>query len=376
MTARALKGIRVVELAGLGPAPFACDRLQDLGATVLRVERPGGSKNPLGAFATASIRNRPTVELDLKSRSGSEMTRTLIANADVLVEGFRPGTTERLGLGPSEMSAANPRLIYCRVTGWGQEGPYAGMAGHDINYIGLSGVLASVGADRPTPPLNLVGDYGGGSMFAITGILAALVERFTTGLGQTVDVAMVDGAASLLGPIRELADAGLWKEKLASNILDGGAPFYRTYRTSDDRYMAVGALEPAFYSALMEGLGLDESTLPDRNDPRNWQALSEVFEGIFASKTRDEWGQHFVGTDACVTPVLAMSEVGADIHNVSREALIPHDGSAVPNVAPRMGSQDAQPAPVSLSAQGVVREFGLDEAAVGELVGQGSVYTR
>jgi alpha-methylacyl-CoA racemase len=375
VTARALRGISVVELAGIGPAPFACQLLNDLGATVLRIERAGGPNNAQGSLGQISVANRPVVELDLKSDAGREMAQTLIAHADVLVEGYRPGTTERLGLGPSEMLAANPGLVYCRITGWGQDGPYADMAGHDINYIGLSGVLASIGVDKPIPPLNLVGDYGGGSMFAIAGILAAIIERHTSGAGQVVDVAMIDGSSSLLGPIRELVAAGLWEEGLASNILDGGAPFYRTYRTSDDRYMAVGALEPAFYTALVQGLGLDESMLEDRNNPQNWQTLSSRFADVFVSKTRAEWSEQFTGTDACVTPVLAMSEVGSDAHNTARNALINDHGVNVPNDAPRMGSQDITPQHAQATAHEVVRSFGLDDTVVAELVAQGSAYT-
>jgi alpha-methylacyl-CoA racemase len=268
----------------------------------------------------------------------------------------------------------NPGLVYARITGWGQDGPYAAMAGHDINYIGLSGVLAAIGADTPVPPLNLVADYGGGAMFAIVGILAALVERQTTGVGQVVDVAMIDGSASLLGPIRELNDVGLWREERASNVLDGAAPYYRTYATSDRRFVAVGALEPAFYQALIEGLGLDASDLADRFDPHNWEEMSSRFSAIFLTRTRDEWAEHFAGTDACVTPVLTMSEVGSHRHNKARGALIEQDGVEFPAPAPRMGSLHIDSA-ARPDISEVLRSFGLDGSVAVDLVTRGAAYS-
>lgn len=331
-----LQGITVVELAGIGPGPFACTMLADLGADVVRVERPAPSGSELpGGLGRIGIRERVIVEADLKSDEGLALVTTIIAHADVLIEGFRPGVAERIGVGPEAMCATNPRLVYARVTGWGQDGPYAAMAGHDINYIGLVGALAAIGADDPVPPLNLVGDYGGGGMFAVTGILAALVRRSRTGEGSVVDVAMVDGAAKLLEPIRDLFNAGVWEERRNANLLDGGAPFYRTYHTADGGFMAVGALEPAFYESLVDGLGLSGADLPDRMDPTSWDELTQRFASVFSTRTRDEWSAVFDGTDACVTPVLTMSEVGAHPHNAARGALRPTAVGTIPAPAPR-----------------------------------------
>ena len=303
-------GTRVIELAGLGPSPLACTMLQDMGCDVIRIERISHSANPLDErLSRIGVRPRTTLAVDLKTDEGAQVVRSLIDSADVLIEAFRPGTTERLGIGPERFVDSNPGLIYVRLTGWGQSGPYAMMAGHDINYIGLTGALQAIGEEsKPVPPLNLVGDYAGGSLFAIVAILGALVERSRTGVGTIIDLAMIDGVSTLLMPIRDLADLGAWVEERSSNLLDGGAPFYRTYETSDGRFMAVGALEPAFYTALVEGLGLDEADLPNRFDPDSWRTLSETFGGLFSLETQDHWRTVFDGTDACVTPVLALSE--------------------------------------------------------------------
>jgi alpha-methylacyl-CoA racemase len=267
----------------------------------------------------------------------------------------------------------NPGVVYASITGWGQEGPYASMAGHDINYIGLSGVLASIGAEAPVPPLNLVGDYAGGSMFAVVGILAALVKRDRSGGGSVVDVAMVDGSAKLLEPIRALYNAGLWSERRASNLLDGGAPFYRTYRTSDDRYVAVGALEPAFYDALIRGLGLDPDELPDRMDPTRWEELEQRFSAIFGTRTRDAWAEVFDGTDACVTPVLSMSEVGDHPHNLDRAALRATPDGPMPSPAPRFADHPARTSVAPTVGETLVA-FGLARGAAERLVKKGMAY--
>jgi alpha-methylacyl-CoA racemase len=311
--------------------------MADLGATVVRIERPGGGTSlPMGADRIA-VRNRLIMELDLKEPAGQALVRSLIDEADVLVEGFRPGVAERLGLGPDEVRSTNEGLVYTRISGWGQEGPYSRMAGHDINYIGLTGVLAAIGTERPLPPLNIVGDYAGGALYAVIGTLAALYDRANTGKGRVVDAAMVDGAASLLSPILDLATMGMWTQERESNLLDGGAPFYRCYATSDDRFMAVGALEPVFYSAMLVGLGIEPADLPDRHDPSNWQDLAAVFEAVFLSRTQSEWCAEFDGTDACVTPVLSMVEAGDHPHNEARDIIGTFDGKPVPGVAPRMG---------------------------------------
>ena len=311
---------RVIELAGIGPGPFACTMLAELGCEIIRIERLSKQQNALpDQLSDLGVRGRTTIAIDLKSDKGQAVTRSLIDSADILLEGFRPGVAERLGIGPERFETSNPGLVYARLTGWGQDGPYSSMAGHDINYIGLTGALAAIGeADRPIPPLNLLGDFAGGSMFAIVGILSALVERARTGRGQVIDVAMIDGVFSLMAPIRDIASVGMWIERRAANMLDGAAPFYRTYRTSDDRFMAVGALEPAFYTAFVSGLGLDEDELPNRFDPVQWPVLVTVFSEVFASGDRDHWQEVFDGTDACVTPVLTMSEVQDHPQNRAR----------------------------------------------------------
>ena len=314
-----LAGITVVELAGIGPAPLACTMLADMGSTVIRIERVSG----VDLLSRVGVRPRPTIQVDIKTEEGREVVAALVDSADVLIEAFRPGTTERLGLGPERFAETNPGLIYVRLTGWGQDGPYASMAGHDINYIGLTGALAAIGDEsRPIPPLNLLGDYAGGSMFAIVSILAALVRRTRTGEGALIDTAMIDGVSSLLTPIKDLANLGVWTETRSSNLLDGGSPFYRTYETSDGGFMAVGALEPAFYSALVTGLGLEEAALPTRDDPSNWDRLADMFAGVFARETRDHWQSVFDDTDACVTPVLTMSEAPSHPQNQSRRSTL------------------------------------------------------
>ncbi len=373
----------MVAFEAIGPVPFACSWLADMGASVLTVTRPTSSSALPGGLVGTSTESGPKVGIDLKQPDGVEAVLQLLAHADVLIEGFRPGVLERLGLGPEDVAARNDRLVYARVTGWGQDGPYAPMAGHDINYIALTGVLEAIGTEnQPIPPLNLVGDYGGGSMFAVAGILAALVERASTGRGRVVDVAMVDGASTLLGPIRALAQAGVWRESRQANLLDGGAPFYRTYRTSDDRFVAVGALEPEFYSQLVSGLGLVESELPNRFDQDNWDDLSDRFALAFASRTRDEWQEVFDGTDACVTPVLSMGEVMDHPHNAQRGALVGIEGSQRPTPAPRFAdasddptSRDGGSASVASSddTRAALEAWGMAAGDVDRLMGQGII---
>jgi len=332
-----LDGIRVVEFEAIGPVPFACGILTDMGATVTRIGRPGGIRLPGGLDATTSVSSN-TVVIDLKSDDGISRALGLIREADVVMEGFRPGTLERLGLDPRLLLDLHPRLVIARVTGWGQEGAYASMAGHDINYVALTGVLHAIGpSDRPMPPLNLVGDFGGGGMFAVAGVVAALFERDQTGLGQIIDVAMVDGAASLLGPIRALQNVGAWIDEREANLLDGGAPFYRTYATSDAKFVAVGALEPSFYSAMLAGLGIDEETIPDRSDAANWPELSATFAAVFKERSRDDWQAIFDGSDGCVTPVLTISEVATHPHNAERGAIVEASNGPRPASAPRFG---------------------------------------
>ncbi|MGK5682520.1 CaiB/BaiF CoA transferase family protein [Actinoplanes sp. URMC 104] len=335
-----LEGVRVVELAGLAPGPFGCMVLADLGADVVRVDRPGGNGVPPGPLD----RNRRTVTLDLKTPEGVADLLRLAARADVLVEGFRPGVADRLGFGPATCLRANPRLVYARMTGWGQDGPLAARAGHDIDYIALAGALDPLGraGERPHAPLNLLGDFAGGGLLLAVGVLAALLERARSGRGQVVDAAMVDGSALLTSFLHGMLAAGAWPGARGENLLDGGAPFYDTYETADGRFMAVGALEPAFYRALLDGLGLDAGNLPQQDDRSGWPALRAAFAARFASRTRDEWTAVFAGRDACVAPVLSPLEAPAHPHHRARGTFVDVDGLTQPAPAPRFGRTPAR----------------------------------
>ena len=331
-----LAGIRVVELAGLGPAPHAAMVLADLGADVVCVERATGS----AAFAVESDllqRGRRIVRLDLKSQAGRDEVLRLVEESDVLIEGMRPGVTERLGLGPDDCLARNPRLVYARMTGWGQTGPRAGEVGHDINYLSLTGALHAIGpTDREPPvPLNLIADMGGGSMLVLVGILSALVERNSSGLGQVVDAAMVDGVALLSQLVLGLRSLGLWTDARHDNLLDGGAPFYSTYTCADGEYVAVGAIEPRFYEALLSGLELTRDVVPDRDDKANWAALRSLLAARFAAQPRAYWVDRFHGTEACVTPVLSFDEAAEDPHLKARGTYLRVDGNLSAAPAPR-----------------------------------------
>ena len=316
-----LAGLRVVELGGIGPVPHAGMMLADMGADVVRIIRPGS--DPQSLLDDFLLRGRALVGADLKSAADRTAILHLVRTADVVIEGFRPGVAERLGLGPVECSQVNPKVIYGRMTGYGQDGPLANTAGHDINYIGLTGALHTIGGTDPVPPLNLVGDFGGGSMFLVTGVLAALFERHRSGSGQVVDAAIVDGTSVLMQMIWSFFKGGSWFDRRQDNILDGGAPYYRTYRCQDDRHVAVGALEPQFYSHLLAGLGIAATELPDRADHRNWPAIGERFSQTFATKSRDQWAQVFQDLDACVTPVLSLSEVADHPQMAARRSIDP-----------------------------------------------------
>jgi alpha-methylacyl-CoA racemase len=333
-----LAGLKVVELAGIGPGPHAAMVLADLGADVVRVDRPSGGLrigNPDAPDPT--LRGRRRVAADLKDPAGRETVLRLVEHADVLLEGYRPGVTERLGVGPADCHARNPRLVYGRMTGWGQDGPLAARAGHDINYISITGALHAIGraGDRPVPPLNLVGDFGGGSMLLVVGVLAALREAQRSGQGQVVDAAMVDGSSLLVQMVWGLRGQGLWADARESNLLDGHAPFYDTYTCADGRHVAVGAIEEQFYAALLAGLGLDGEELPDQHDPSGWPKLRARFTEVFATRSRDEWAEVFAGTDACVTPVLSFAEVPAHPHLAARGTIVERDGVAQAAPAPR-----------------------------------------
>ena len=329
-----LAGVRVVELGGIGPGPHTAMMLADLGADVLRVRRPGGLQMP-AENVDLMHRGKRVVDLDLKvDRS---VLLDLVAKADVLIDGFRPGTCERLGIGPQDCEAVNPRLIFARITGWGQHGPLAATAGHDINYLSQTGALSAIGyRDRPpVVPLNLVADFGGGSMLAMVGIVAALYEREQSGRGQVIDAAMVDGVSLLSQMAWTMKSIGSLKDERESFLLDGGAPFYRTYETADGRYVAVGAIEPQFYAQLLAGLGLSADALPSQMDRSSFPAMHTLFAERFATKTRDQWTAVFAGGDACVTPVLTWSEAARSDHLRARETLVTRHGADQAAPAPR-----------------------------------------
>ncbi|MBS9534730.1 CoA transferase [Mycobacterium sp. M1] len=341
-----LHGLRVIELAGIGPGPHAAMILGDLGADVVRVDRP--PKFGAEPSKDQMLRNRRSVTADLKSPEGRDLVLQLVAKADVLIEGFRPGVTERLGLGPEDCAKVNEKLIYGRMTGWGQDGPRALQAGHDINYISLNGALHSIGrrGERPVPPLNLVGDFGGGSMFLLVGILSALWERQTSGKGQVVDAAMVDGSSMLSAMMWSFRSQGVWKDERGVNMLDTGAPYYDTYECADGGYVAVGSIEPQFYAELLAKLGLDPATLPAQNDVSRWAELRAVFTEAFAAHDRDHWAKVFATSDACVTPVLAFGEVLTDSHIAERDTFYEVNGYLQPKPAPRFSrSTPDTPAP-------------------------------
>ncbi|MFD4294976.1 CaiB/BaiF CoA transferase family protein [Rhodococcus sp. NPDC058505] len=347
-----LAGIRVVELAGIGPGPHAAVLLADLGADVVRVQRAGQIPGP-DARHDQTQRGRRVVEANLKDPADIEKVLGLLERADVLIEGFRPGVTERMGLGPDVALERNPRLVYGRMTGWGQEGPLAQSAGHDINYISLTGVLHAIGreGERPVPPLNMVGDFGGGSMFLVFGILAALVERQTSGKGQVIDAAMVDGTLALSHMIWSFRGTGLWSDERGVNMLDTGAPYYDTYETADGKYMAVGAIEPQFYAELLRLLELDPAALPGQNDRNGWPDLRKILTETFLSKTRDEWAVIFDGTDACTTPVLTFAEAPDNAHIAARGSLVELDRVVQHRPAPRFSrTQPDLPTPPATEA--------------------------
>ncbi len=343
-----------MELAGIGPGPHAAMILGDLGADVVRIDRPAkGPEGPGGVTKDAMMRNRRVVTADLKSDEGRATVLELIAKADVLIEGYRPGVTERLGLGPEDCAKVNERLVYARMTGWGQTGPRSQQAGHDINYISLNGILHAIGraGERPVPPLNLVGDFGGGSMFLLLGILSALWERQSSGKGQVVDAAMVDGSSVLVQMMWQMRNAGMWTDARGTNLLDGGAPYYDTYECADGRYVAVGAIEPQFYAAMLTGLGLDAADLPPQNDVSRWPELRAILVEKFASQDRDHWAKVFADSDACVTPILAFGEVQTEPHITERNTFYEVDGGLQPLPAPRFSrtapEQPRRAAPVS-----------------------------
>lgn len=339
-----LAGVRVVELAGIGPTPHAAMLLADWGADVIRLVRPTATGEPADVPYDTQLRNRTLIAADLKDPRQAADVLDLIGHADVLIEGFRPGVTERLGLGPAECLARNPRLIYARMTGWGQQGPWAHTAGHDLNYIAATGILSTIGpVEDPAIPLNLLGDFGGGSMFLVAGILAALHERHTSGRGQVIDAAIVDGVTQLAHTVWSFRHQGMWHEQRSSNILDGGLPWYAVYRCADDRHVAVAALEDRFYAELLDGLGLAPDQVPERADPHSWPKLRAHFAEVFASRPRDHWAARFDGTDACVTPVLTLTEALDHPHLKHRDVLRRCDDAVQPAPAPRFSRSGSVP---------------------------------
>ncbi|MER7347238.1 CaiB/BaiF CoA-transferase family protein [Streptomyces aurantiacus] len=334
-----LAGVRVVELAGIGPGPFAAMLLADLGADVVRVDRPGAPGLAIDPAYDITNRNKRSVVVDLKAPEGVERVLALVERADVLVEGYRPGVAERLGVGPEVCHARNPKLVYGRMTGWGQDGPLAQRAGHDIAYIALTGTLGMIGepGEPPTVPVNLLGDYAGGSLYLAVGVLAALHHARATGTGQVVDAAIVDGAAHLASMIHGMMAAGGWQDRRGANLLDGGCPFYGTYETADGQYMAVGALEQQFYDEFIELIGLREIA-PARKDLARWGELRQAVAARFKTRTRAEWTALFDGSDACVAPVLSLREAPHHPHLAARGTFTDHSGITQPAPAPRFSA--------------------------------------
>jgi alpha-methylacyl-CoA racemase len=372
-----LSGIKVIELAGIGPAPYACMLLSDLGAEVLRLER--SRAGIMGAMANFDVlsRGRRSVAIDLKASGARELVLELVQEADVLIEAFRPGVAERLGLGPEDCRGANPRLVYARMTGWGQDGPLSNRVGHDINYASITGAIAAVGEKdrKPVPPLNLVADFGGGSMFCVMGVLAALLERNTSGEGQVIDVAMVDGVTSLLSMAHGQQAAGMMPNARGSSLLDGGAPYYDTYVCSDGEYMSVGAIEPQFFAELQRVLELPD--LPGQGDHPSWPKMREMLAAKFATKTRDEWTTIFDDVDACVAPVYWLSEAKQHPHLVARGTLSEVGGIYQPSPAPRFSRTPGQVGhPAQTPGTDTVEaltDWGVDKAELDKLLDAGVV---
>lgn len=370
-----LAGVKVVELAGIGPAPYAALLLAELGADVVRIDRPPSSPGGIPGV-TGLDRSRPSIAVDLKHPDGVETVRRLTDGADILIEGLRPGVAERLGLGPDDLLARNPRLVYGRMTGWGQDGPLAARAGHDINYAAITGALHLVGtAERPVAPVNVLADFGGGSLFLVVGLLAALQSRQASGQGQVVDAAMVDGASSLVTMIYGMFNAGFWQDQRQSNLIDGGAPFYDTYECADGKFVAVGAIEPQFHAAFVQGLGVELDG--GQYDRDHWPQQRATIAERFRTRTRDEWDAIFRDTDACVAPVLSLAEAPHHPHLAERGSFVETDEGVVPRIAPRFSATPA-PEPTPARAAGAdttayLLAAGFTQAEVDDLLADGAV---
>ncbi len=383
-----LTGVKIIEVAGIGPAPFAAMMLSDMGADVIRVDRAAQVSGGDPATPPADIfnRGRRSLALDLKSPSGVELLLELVEQADALIEGFRPGVAERLGFGPEVCRERNPRLVFGRMTGWGQDGPYAPTAGHDINYIALAGVLEHLGraGDKPTPPINLVGDFGGGGMLLAFGVVCALLEAQRSGAGQVVDAAMVDGSATLMTMMWAFKAMGIWSDERGTNMLDTGAHFYDTYECADGRYVSIGSIEPQFYLQLLQHTGLEKAyadrgeELPHQMDKARWPELKDRLAEIFLTRTRDEWCEVMEGTDICFAPVLSMDEAARHPHNLERGTFAEVAGITQPAPAPRFertpGAIQRPPAHAGQHTDEVLTDWlGADEARIAELRSEGSV---
>jgi alpha-methylacyl-CoA racemase len=371
-----LAGYRVIEMAGIGPAPFCGMMLADMGAEVIRIDRR--EKADLGLVRAPAFevmnRGRKSIAVDIKKPEAVEIVKRLVKDADALIEGFRPGVMERLGLGPEALASVNPRLVFGRMTGFGQEGPLAARAGHDINYIALAGVLSHLGraGERPVHPLNLVGDFGGGGMYLAFGVVCAMLEAQRSGKGQVVDAAMVDGAASLMAMFHGMWSEGIWREERGTNMLDTGAPWYDVYETKDGQWVSIGSIEQRFYADLIERLGLAREKLPAQHDRNGWPLVRARFAEIFKSKTRDEWETVFQGSDACFAPVLAISEVSRHPHNALRATFVKRDGVQQPAPAPRFSRTRAElgarPKPPGADTAAVLALAGYGEAEIAKMI--------
>lgn len=376
-----LHGLRILELGGIGPVPYAGLLLSDLGADVIRIDRP--IPGSLSGWAKPSYdvlaRGRRRLAVDLKNPRGVELVLQLVASCDALIEGFRPGVAERLGLGPDDCERVNPKLVFGRMTGWGQDGPLANVVGHDVNYISLTGALHAIGKkdEPPTIPLNVIGDFGGGAMFLALGVVSALFEASRSGRGQVVDAAMVDGASSLVAFMHAAVGAGYWEDERESNMLDGAAHFYNVYETKDGRYVSIGSIEPQFYAELLEKTGLASESLPDQNDKTGWPTMRDRMAAVFVTKTRDEWVEIMDGSSVCFAPVLSVTEAPMHPHNQARKTFVEVDGVVQPGPAPRFARSKTaiQRGPQCEGAQTdeILRELGVDDDRVAELRESGVV---
>jgi alpha-methylacyl-CoA racemase len=370
-----LSGVKIVEFAGIGPGPFCGMLLSDLGADVVRIDRKGGGR---GSKFDVTARGRRSVALDLKTPEAVEACLTLMERADAAFEGFRPGVMERLGLGPDVALKRNPKLVYGRMTGWGQFGPLAQAAGHDINYIAITGALAAIGLDdKPIPPLNLVGDFGGGALYLAFGLLAGIISARTTGQGQVVDCAMTDGAASLMSMFYGMLASGAWREGREANLLDGGAHFYGTYKCKDDQWVSLGSIEPQFYALLVEKAGLADEQFKLQMSREDWPALKAKLTDVIKTKTRDEWTALMEGTDVCFGPVMGMREAASHPHNAARETFVTIDGVVQPAPAPRFsatpGAIQAPPPAIGADNEAALADWGFAPSAIEALQTAGAL---